>query len=290
MKTRIKGLLILCTILCMGFILSACGGVSNTENATAKKTVLNESIDIKDIDWNVDERLIFNGYDKDRRLSLNYTNSSKYKIIDVKIKFVQKQGITKKQRKVYNRILKEGMYGKAEDIYIIGENMKQANPGETVTDSVCNFNNTSGYFPNSMKEYELMEPEEMQIAFIGSDGLIHSCGYDFESKNVIKSNDTTEAYTWEDNEYSKELPKPQADVVTDAGMLKNKKVYYFEIRGADESIYKNYIKQCKDKGFTIKSKDYWNGWDAENKNGYKMNIYYDCTEELMICKLEKLKN
>ena len=44
MKTRIKGLLILCTVLCMGFILSACGGVSNTENATAKKTVLNESI------------------------------------------------------------------------------------------------------------------------------------------------------------------------------------------------------------------------------------------------------
>ena len=95
MKTRIKGLLILCTVLCMGFILSACGGVSNTENATAKKTVLNESIDIKDIDYDVDTRVI-----KGRKcLSFNYTNNSKYTINKVQLKLIQKDDADLKKTK-----------------------------------------------------------------------------------------------------------------------------------------------------------------------------------------------
>ena len=283
MKTRIKGLLILCTVLCMGFILSACGGVSNTENATAKKTVLNESIDIKDIDWNVDTRII----DGEKCLSFNYTNKSKFDVIEVDMKFTQKVGLSKKKLKVLKSMENAGY--NLEDIYIIGYNSKLTEPGETVEDSMCNFNDTSGYFPNKIKQFEIMEPNEVRIKFIGSDGLIHSCGYDYINNEYLKSNDTEKAITWIDNEYSKMVPKPDAKVIQDTAMIEDGKTFHFEILGADTETFNTYIKECKKKGFTKNLKEYERSWSGENSEKYKLSIEYWNKYEKMNCDLTKIE-
>ena len=280
------------TLLTMCVIIIAFVGCENSDSTSTEKkkggrSISNDAINIEDIDWNVDKRLIFNGYAKNEGLSLNYTNNTKYTIVDMRIEFEQKSSIQKKARKkVLNRIIKEGLDEDIVEIYLVGENMKQANPGETVSDARCSFNGTIGYFPTSLKEYEIMEPKEMRVKFIGSDGKLHDWGYDFKDKTALNSSDVTDAYTWIDNEYTKLLPKPEVDVVTEAEMIDDGNTYYFEVRGATKDIYEQYIKQCKDKGFNIKTKDYWNGWDGYNEEGYQMNIYYTLQNEFMRCELK----
>lgn len=183
MKTRIKGLLILCTVLCMGFILSACGGVSNTENATAKKTVLNESIDIKDIDYDVDTGVI-----KGRKcLSFNYTNNSKYTINKVQLKLIQKDDADlKKTKEIFSDYISFADFSdeRLKEFYIMAINDSPTDAGQRAENGKCLINNS--WWSQQIKQYKYLRPYEMTIEYVDSDKNTKTITYDYDTKEYIK--------------------------------------------------------------------------------------------------------
>lgn len=267
-------------MLCM---LVGCGngnGASSNKDIT-KKTSTTDTINVEDIDWNVDERII----DGRKCLSFNYTNNTKYTITEVQLKFTQKEGTTSEDLKVFDSVREQGYNGKDEEIYILGYNLRHAEPGEYVQDTPCMIENL-GFTPDDIRQYEIMEPNEMQISYIGSDNKMHICGYDFINKKSILSNDTEDIYTWTDNEYSKNIPKPNAKVVTC-----NEGDYYygFAIWGQSREDYENYIKECKNKVFTLDIEEYNNSWTAKNEKGYIIDMGYTETREKIGANVQKVE-
>ena len=64
--------------------ISGTGSITISASDTSFST--KDAIKIEDIEWNVTESVM----DGERFVSFNYTNNSKYTILDVEMKFVQK--------------------------------------------------------------------------------------------------------------------------------------------------------------------------------------------------------
>ena len=78
--------------------------VSQETSENSESFSAQDAIKIEDIDWSVDS-----GFDNgERTVKFTYTNNSKYKIIDLDLKFAQKSTTTKKDMKVFNYLKKNG--------------------------------------------------------------------------------------------------------------------------------------------------------------------------------------
>ncbi|MGN1128716.1 MAG: hypothetical protein ACI4T6_07150, partial [Candidatus Flemingiibacterium sp.] len=189
-------------IMLLGLV--GCGGENGGGSVFNAAFSAKDAIRIEDIDWNVSDGII----DGERFVSFNYTNNSKYTILDVEMKFVQRENISAEQLSVFNNLKEEMEWTDEElsDVYILGYNRKCANPGETVTDSPCCINGTYTLVEN-MKQYEIMEPDMATIAFIGNDGKGYAIYYDFKSQTYGESSQGgKDLHKWSDSEISKLLP------------------------------------------------------------------------------------
>ena len=103
--------------------------------------------------------------------------------MDVEVSFKQKEGITKEQLSVFDdyKEMRDFSDEEVAEIYMLGYNRKCTRPGETAKDSPVVLNGT--YYPaESMAQYELMEPETISVAFIGSDDKGYAMYYDYKSQ------------------------------------------------------------------------------------------------------------
>ena len=81
----------------MALSFSGCDSSSFQKDFSAK-----DALKIEDIDWNIVESTL----DGQSIVSFNYKNKTKYTILDVEMKFVQKEGTTKIDRSVFDDLKK----------------------------------------------------------------------------------------------------------------------------------------------------------------------------------------
>ncbi|MBR2138331.1 MAG: hypothetical protein IJ966_03420 [Bacilli bacterium] len=82
----------------------------------------------------------------------------------------------------------------------------------------------------------------------------------------------SEKIVWEDIYMHEVLPEPngkKGQILTNSD--ENLSIY---IHKQSEEDYNDYVEECKKKGFTIDSESDTSSYDAYNKDGYKLRIYY----------------
>ncbi|MCR5702442.1 MAG: hypothetical protein K6G76_09885 [Lachnospiraceae bacterium] len=263
-------------------MLTACGGNGNSQssNKSSKDKGYEESAEkmelkIEDIDWQVEESIL----DGEKFLSLNYTNNSDYTIMDVEIKFKQKEGITKEQLSVFDEYKETYDYSDEEvaEIYILGYNRKCTRPGETAKDSPLVLNGTY-YMAESMAQYELMEPETITVAFIGSNDKGYIMYYDYNSQVYGSStHDAANIHEWSDKELAKLIDAP--DCVAISVDIDDDDIFRFTGYGVKKEMYKSYVEEIKSKGFTEDADEYDDWYEAKNSDGISFDIRFSAIEE-----------
>lgn len=253
------------------------GNGSITISASDTSFSTKDAIKIEDIEWNVTESVM----DGERFVSFNYTNNSKYTILDVEIKFVQKEDVTSEQLSVFSDLKEKREWTDEEvaDIYILGYNRKCAEPGETVLDSPCCINGTYTLVEN-IDQYELMEPDMVTIAFIGKDGKGYAEYYDFKSQTYGESSQGgQDIQQWSDSEISKMLPKAEAPAINVSSNDENR--FFFTAYGVSRDTFEAYVEAVKANGFTEVGFESSTSYRATNADGVEAHITYTAVEEKM---------
>jgi hypothetical protein len=204
-------------MLLFAFIFIGCGNqetpdaetdrpeVSTTESLepTPSEPDEREPIKAEDIDWKIGSFILWD----EPILSLEYTNNSEYTIVDLELEFALKDSLAEKQLAFFNDITDD-----INDLHVYGYNRKVADPGETVKNSP--FGIDGDYFlAKNIEQFELMEPDNMQIAYIGSDNRLHAVYYDYKTQMLSEHNDAEEMHKWSDSEISKPLSIPESRIV-----------------------------------------------------------------------------
>ena len=257
--------------------LTGCGGENGGNNIFDTPFSPKDAIKIKDIDWSVTESII----DGERCLSFNYTNNSKYTILDVEMEFVQKSDVTKERLSVFDELKEARDWTDEEvsEIYILGYNRKCAEPGETVSDSPCSINGTYILVEN-IKQYELMEPDMMTVAFIGKDGKGYAMYYDFKSQVYGESSQGgQDLQQWSDSEISKLLPKADAPAIKVSTDREDR--FYFYAYGVSRGEFEKYVDAVKANGFTDVGFESSTSYRATNADGVEAHITFNAVEETM---------
>ena len=272
-----KRFVLLFMSLIMALSFSGCDSSSFQKDFSAK-----DALKIEDIDWNIVESTL----DGQSIVSFNYKNKTKYTILDVEMKFVQKEGTTKIDRSVFDDLKKSDYWTdeKISEIYIMGYNRKCAKPGESVGDSPCNINGTYTLV-SDIDQFDVMEPDSVEIAFIGKDGLCYTVYYDYKSQTFSESTlGGKNIHEWSESELSKKLPKEKftAVVVT----TDKDDCFSFKAYDISRNDFENYIESLKNNGFDIIKNDGSNSFNAKDSDGAEVSFNYVPLEECMGGKIE----
>ena len=269
----------LAALLSMTMVLGFTGCTGENNGGTVFDTAFSakDAIKIEDIDWNVTESVM----DGERFVSFNYTNNSKFTILDIEMEFVQKSDVTKEQLSVFDELKEEREWTDEEvsDIYILGYNRKCAEPGETVSDSPCCINGTYTIV-ESIEQYEIMEPDMVTIAFIGKDGMGYAVYYDFKTQTYGESSQGgQDIQQWSDSDISKLLPKAKAPAIKVSSDDEDR--FYFYAYGVSREVFEKYVESVKANGFTEVGFDSSTSYRATNVDGIEAHITYTAVEEKM---------
>ena len=253
------------TTLCLAsaLLLTGCGG-------GPKDSEGNTLINPEDIVWEIKDAVI----DGDRRVVFNYTNNTDYTITELSLNFKLKSDSLEQAKQVFKKYVQEGDLEEERipDLIMDGDYKAFAEPGETLSNERCTF----GYrYASSMEEAELFEPDIMKINYI-DENKVKTVYYDYANKTITED-DIEDAYQWEENELSSQVPKPDARVV-EIGQ-NNNDTYSFDIFDMSKDDFKEYVEEIKSKGFTenVNSYDLDSNanYDADNTNGFSVDCNWD---------------
>lgn len=269
MKKYIAG-----TVLSLLMVFSLTGCAQTSGEFSAK-----DAIKIEDIDWHTTESIL----DGDRIVSFNYTNNSKYTILDVEMTFKQKPDVTKEQLSAFDDYIELHQCSDEEikEIYILGYNRKVAEPKETVSDSPCCINGTYSYV-ESAAQLDIMEPDMATIVFEGRDQKGYTVYYDFKSKTYSESSEGgIDLHQWSDSGIADQIPKIDAPAV----IVSNDSEDYFSFKafGVTGNDFREYVNAVKEKGFETDCYESNTSYSASNAG--VANVYCTYTpadEELSV--------
>lgn len=251
--------------------------VSTEDTMQTSSFSAKNAIKISDIDWHVTESIM----DGQRFVSFNYTNNSKYTIMDIEMKFNQKEGTTAEQLGVFDNLKVEQQWTD-EDVrntYILGYNRKFADPGESVSDSPCVINGTYTLV-ESMAQYDIMQPDMATIIFIGDDEKGYEVYYDFKTQTYSESShEAKNLRQWSDSTISSLLPK--ADYKAVQVGTDDEKEFCFDAYGVSREEFEAYVAAVKKCGFIEASAEDSDSYQATNADGVTADISYTAVEETM---------
>lgn len=248
----------------------ATSATASKENETKESgTKGNDAITIDEIDWTVDESII-NG---ERYVAFSYTNNSPYTIVALEIDFQQREDVTDEQRSVFDPLYENEYWDhEPSELYIKAYTERLVEPGDTSIDVPCSMNGTLTPVSN-LEQYELMEPDTMGVAYIGSDQRIYMEYYDFKSEKY--SSDTRSgvpAKDWPEHELMDLAPSVDAPVITVEWDSENDVM--IETSASGRESFDSYVQACKDAGFTDVVYSYDGYYAATNADDVEISVEY----------------
>lgn len=280
MKKIVYLIALFVVILSLPLGFSGCGADAsgNGDNAGSATS----SFQIEDLDWSVAEGIA----DGERYALLDYTNNSKYTVIEFEMQFKQKDGITDEEKEKYYSDVKE-MFSidesdpddaehfediKNRDIAMYAKSKQIAKAGETVSGIHCYY--YSGYYyVKDMNHYALVVPDIATIRYIDKE-KVFTVYYDYSAQKYTYDSKTEPAYYWTERGLEKVIPKPEADYVKNSGW-DDSSCFIFEVCGWTVDDFNSYVKQCKEYGFIIDAEDADGIYIADSADGYNIELFYD---------------
>lgn len=277
-----KKLLIAGIILVMVFAFAGCGSDTSSDSSagdsgeTAAEVDIS-SIDLSQIDWNIESGII-DGY---RVVVFGYTNNTDYEIVDFALDFKVKDGVTNEQLEESSE-LKEKAANMEHDIGEItfsAMTSKCVAPGESVEGCACNLDGTIEYYTD-FDSYDLFEPD-MMTAVLSDGNKLYVAYYDFVSQKTTVDEDTEDAYTWSKTTLAKALPKPDVNYL--ALSYDDETRLHASAYGVSKDSFDTYVSACKEKGFDKNVDEDSDSFSAENSDGISIDVdYYSEDDEMVI--------
>lgn len=282
-RSRMKKPLMLLGVAFISFSLAACGGASggaqNGDEPSASQlqasdgTVPGEddSITIDEIEWNVGENVVAGN----RVLSLSYINNSPFTIMEFGIEFVQREDVTEEQLTAFDEIYADPDLTPdetPEELKIVGLNYHFVAPGEKADPETCSI---AGLNLPTMDQYELMEPSIAYIRYAGGDGKIYTEYYDFLNDSYsLEERMTAEAISeWPESNLAQITPELEG-TVTEL-VYDDEEDFGVDVYGLDQDAFKSYVNTCQEAGFNNIEYDGDTWFEAQNEDGYEIDIIYD---------------
>ena len=90
--------------------------------------------------------------------------------------------------------------------------------------------------------------------------------------NLADNKDYDQKYDWQENQFTTLLPKPESEYgkVT----MEMEKQFSVEIYKTSTEMYEEYVKECRNNGFTVDITKTEGMFSAHNEEGYQLYIYY----------------
>ena len=130
-----------------------------------------------------------------------------------------------------------------------------------------------------------------EIYFIGDDGKEHVVSYSTENNGYNLSEQTKELFTWIDNDFTTQIPKPETRVAS-TEMYKNyegKDKLSVKAYDISYDAFLSYINECEEKGFRNKypDEDIDYSYIGTNSEGYEIYIRFIDSMHYIEIELEK---
>ena len=279
-----KRMIVLCLIACF-ICMSGCS--SETKKDVGKNQEQSVLFPVKDLEWEFSTAIL----DGKRTAVANIKNNSDKTIVDLNLKFKFKQGVTEEQKENYYKEI-------GEMLEVSDEDLKQIKQYPTIMridyDQVIKTKSEAnniplyyceGFFTVKDKEQcDLMDADYMMITFI-NDGMLYEMSYDFINDSSSIQDLEEKANQWGKTKHTELLPTPKAEYV--------KKIYdhedgcAYDVSSVEKTDFKEYVKECKEKGLTKNVLEEENSFTATNEQGYEVSIMYTRDDHMMDIRLTK---
>lgn len=284
-----KKILIVILSIFMITTLTACGNKNGEENGGGflSKSLKASDLSIKDFEWETTSSKC-NGYDC---YVFTLTNNSKYDIIAVEFSYKVKDEVTEAELEVYNDFMNDHEGYIEEDdspkgVTLRGSRNTLVAKGETLTDLrfTVGYGNLSWYDYPTDEQFELMEPEELEIGVVGEDNKLYIAYYDFETEKWKLDTETASVDTWSKSELAKKIEKPteKHHVIIDD----DEDTFAVYSYGVTSDNYKAYTQKMAELGFVDEdpSSSYYS---ATNSEGYEIDLWYTKDDLRLKVEIEK---
>lgn len=299
-KTIIKSFAVFSLSILFTFLLIGCNGNSgeNTQSTTNEysepKTPPIDAIKIDQVPYSianvVDGRL--------RRVGLTYTNSSEYCIVSYDLSYKMDSEATYEEvapayqsAEEQDPWLTKYFEEKGEDQLNTITGYARINtatyPGET---SEADFAGVLGRYMTNTAQFDYLRPDLLKIKYLNNN-RIYTETYDYTTSSYSLSNDIDEIPEWPDNEFTETLPSPDSLILGSVETAENN--FSFETIGTSLEVYKKYISECKEAGFSKKvdESEYSASFEATSNNGkYTVEISLNETSGEMDVKVTAINN
>lgn len=273
-------LLFICTFFLIG--LTACGGSgsNNTdtsgEEAPEQWEVLEKEMSIDDFDWDVKRTSLYGT----RCYLLSLVNNSEYELLGVQMDYGYKDDVTDKQRSVFRPFMKEHKDWINDDLGISDVKLRgyrnEYIPVGGSVDKVPILIGIDEYtwqdIPNK-KQFNLMEPSELQVIVVGKEKELIAMSYDFYDKSWT-SGETIEYNTWSYIDDEGRVPKPKNCYYVVKNEYENINTFNVDVYKTNKNKYNKYVKRLKKRGFSRNELTSSGYYSAENKRGDKVIVNY----------------
>ncbi len=288
MKGKIIGivLIVLVIIGLVIFALTRNNGNAQTSNISLFGSELKANdLSIDDFKWEIKPGVHYG----EKCYEFILSNNSKYDVIGVQIDYKTKESASEEDLKIFDGFMKEhNGYIKetdsAKDVILRGSNNKLIKVGEKTEGLrfTIGFKNWSWYSYPTDKQFELMEPGELQLGIIGKNKKLYIAYYDFVNKSWTLDDKVVELNTWPENELAKKIKQPNSDYfILRSG--KTDEDIDLIIYGTNEEFFKEYVKSAQDNGFTVDAPEkFEHYYSAKNSEGNDISIDFNEEEERII--------
>lgn len=109
------------------------------------------------------------------------------------------------------------------------------------------------------------------IVLIGMTNLV--------KREIRNASDKKAVYVWPDSTLVSMLSQP--DSKNGRVVMENENYFSIDVYKVSKEYFEEYVKECKDSGFTEDYVKYDNSYSANNKDGYSLNLNYDEKEKIL---------
>lgn len=207
------------------------------------------------------------------RVVFTFQNNTKYDITSFNVDFKVKKGVTAKQLNQFGTLKEKAktQEEKITDMTFEAGTTDYVEAGGKSKEQECGLDGTIQCF-TEFDAYDLFEPDKMTVSYIAHN-RIYTAYYDYANKEMSYDDDSKKAFSWSDCKMAKLLPRPKAKLVTVS--LEGDGEFSADIYAADEETFENYLKACKEKGFTKDMISAYDTYSADDKNGNSLSLAFD---------------
>ena len=266
---------------------SEAAGSSDNIDSGSGESDLPKGISMDDLVW-VAEGGIWEG---NRFLLLSLENRSPYTVLNFKITFQEKSGLSEEQKTEYFTDMKEELRidendpdsmdlfvrMKKEKITISGEIKQLLHTGESAEAVRCIYPNRYDYVQKGY-QIELVDPDIATVRYLDGDQIC-TVYYDFANKKYTKENKTIPAVSWAVKGAKDMLPQPEAEVILVDDDSNDS--FSCDIYGQTEEQYIAYVEACKAAGFNKYLIEYDDYFSADNADGNDLTVSYDAGSRIV---------